>query len=92
MPINVEVGAIANAIVWPTLIGILLIWYRRSIAEFLKDLAPKISKFSAGPISVDLNNATGIEPKWTGPGPMDLRQTGLMDVGGSARSELLDQI
>jgi hypothetical protein len=92
MDITLDIAVLANAIVWPMLIGILVVYYRQQIGQFLKEVTPNISRVSLGPIAFDLNNTKGFEPSWTvpgAPGGTDLRHTAII---GDQAKELFAQI
>jgi len=86
-----DVAAIITAVVWPVVIGILIVRYRHNIRPFLKDVSKRISKFSIGPGSIDLAEAKGLEPDWKMGVDMDVRQTGISGFPSYA-SKLVEQI
>lgn len=90
--LNIDVGALANAIVWPTFAAVLLVKYRHDIASFLRNLLKdvRLSKLSFGSLSAEFATTRGIEPNW-GIGPADLRQTDVSNFG-DYRSDLIAQI
>ena len=58
-----ELAALACALAWPILVGVLLIVYRKGIQKFLEQLIPRLTGFSAGPFSIELGEAKAIEPE-----------------------------
>ncbi len=58
-----ELAALAGALAWPILVGVLLIVYRKGIQKFLEQLIPRLTGFSAGPFSIELGEAKAIEPE-----------------------------
>jgi hypothetical protein len=89
--VNLDVAAIANAIVWPVLVGIVIIRYRNNIGEFLKNVTPRINKLSVGPVSLELENTTGFTPQWEAFGNFNFMQTGIAGFQ-SVAPDLLNQI
>ena len=95
MAVDVDVAALASALVWPTVIVILLIAYRKRIGDFIKEVSSssRVSKFTIGfsSLSIELAEAKRFEPAWTTIGGGDFRQTAI-SVGGSYVDELLNQL
>jgi hypothetical protein len=90
LDINLEIAEITNAIIWPILIGILILKYGKQIRSFLKEITPRINKFSVGPVSLELAETKGFEPKWAGRGLTD--DVSLTNISGSYLPILLNEM
>ena len=85
-----DIVAVAGALAWPVLLGLLLVVYRKDIREFARKIAPAIQGVTLGPVSFQFATANGEEP-FLGSQTIDLRNSPLAAaqvLSSSAGSEL----
>jgi hypothetical protein len=96
MQITVDVAALARAVLWPLIAVAVLMAYRKSIAETLMSIAPKIKSIKVGDFSIDLASVEARElrePGWSG-GAVDLRHAGRAnaDISDSTLMTFVSQV
>jgi hypothetical protein len=82
MQITVDLAALARAVLWPLIAVAVLMAYRKSIADTLTSIGPKIKSIKVGEFSIDLASVEARElrePGWSG-GAVDLRHAGRADA------------
>ena len=96
MDITVDVAALASAVLWPTIIVVVLLAYQKSIPEALKSIWPRIKSVTLGGVSVELASIEARElrePGWSG-GTVDLRHAGqgASDINDSTLATFILQV
>lgn len=74
MTTTLDIAALISALLWPTVLLVVLLLYRRQIPVFVEGIAARITKFEFGGFSLELAKATPFVPDWSA-GKLDLRHT-----------------
>ncbi len=74
MNISLDIAALASAILYPLVLLIVLILFRKEIPAFIKSLSGRLTGLSFAGISLDLAKAEAFSPNWVVQGALDLRQ------------------
>jgi len=82
-----------EVLIWPVLTLIILWIYRNPIKEFIKKIAPRISKISLFGITLELSKTKEFKPSWILSDNMDIRQlTAAIDFQDSYTMTLMNTI
>ena len=80
-------------LIWPVITLIILWVYRKPIKEFIKNIAPKISKISLFGITLELSKTKELKPSWTPEDNIDFRKlTAAINFNDSYTHTLMDTI
>ncbi|MBI0397450.1 hypothetical protein [Cyclobacterium marinum] len=74
MNITLDIAALASAILYPLVILIVFILFRKEIPLLIKSLTGRLTGLSFAGISLDLAKAEEFSPNWLAQGALDLRQ------------------
>ncbi|MDO6439079.1 hypothetical protein Q4534_16785 [Cyclobacterium sp. 1_MG-2023] len=74
MNINLDIAALASAILYPLVLLIVFILFRKEIPALIKSLSGRLTGLSIAGISLDLAKAEAFSPNWVAQGALDLRQ------------------
>jgi len=76
LSVTLDVAATLNALIWPLVALVLLLWFRDRIPDLLKDLAGRITKVDFAGLRLELAKATSMTPQYESPAArLDLRNT-----------------
>ncbi len=87
MDITYDVAAIISAIVWPLIIVIVLLAYRKNILAIL----PYVKKVSFAGLTIELAEVKAFSPRWS-MGSIDVRQMKGVDIDKSYVQYFIDQL
>jgi hypothetical protein len=80
------------ALLWPLVVAVILILYRKEIPELLKRLLKNVSKVEFGGVSIELETAKEFVPDFSA-GALDLRRAGQsIEVNDSTAKNFLNQL
>src|SRR5262245_59986776 len=72
---TLDIAAVISAVLWPLVVLVVLLMYRRKIPLWIKELSGRVTKLEFAGISLELAKATPFVPQWSGvAGALDLRQ------------------
>ena len=63
--VNLDIAALIGALSWPIAIVVILVVFRKVIADLSKSLASNITKLELAGISLELARAKGFAPEWS---------------------------
>jgi hypothetical protein len=67
MTIDLDIAAILSAILWPVVVLIILLAYRKRIPTLVEGMTSRVTKLEFAGISVELAVAKPFVPEWSGP-------------------------
>jgi hypothetical protein len=74
MNISLDIAALASAILYPLVLLIIFILFRKEIPTLIKSLSGRLTGLSFAGFSLDLAKAEAFSPNWVAQGALDLRQ------------------
>lgn len=85
MDINFDIAASINAILWPIVLLIVLLAFRKTVPGLVEGLAKRVTKLELPGISFELAEAKSFTPEWSAtPNMLDLRNSAVaMEVTDS---------
>lgn len=94
MDISLDIAGILAAVMWPIVILVGLLVFRRNLPELGRQVADRVTKLEVVGISLDLAQAKAFAPEWTGgPGAIDLRhQAASIQINDSTQGAFIAQI
>src|ERR1039457_5528769 len=73
--VSLDIAAMLNALLWPTVLFVIFIKFRKEIPALLKGVAGRIKKLEFWGVSIELGVAKAFVPNWSeATGALDLRQ------------------
>ena len=88
-----DVAAILRAVLWPSVVLLLLIVYYNKIPDLIRGVAGRVTKLQFSGISIDLASAKPFAPDWSSPNALDLRNNATaLQVTDSTAGTFLDQL
>lgn len=66
--------SLIEVLIWPIITLILIWFFRKPIKEFIKKIAPRVSKLSAFGITLELSKTKELKPSWILSDNMDIRR------------------
>lgn len=92
--VNLDIAAVVGALSWPIAVGIILVAFRKVIADLSKTLARNITKLELAGISLELATAKGFAPEWSSvAGALDLsHKASAMQVQDSTARTFLEEL
>lgn len=88
-----DIIRLIEVLIWP-IIALLILWFfRKPIKEFIKKIAPRVSKLSAFGITLELSKTKELKPSWLLPNNTDIRRlTPAVDFQDSYTMTLMNTI
>ena len=74
LSISLDIAALLHALVWPIVILVIALIYRKEIPVFIKSIGSRLSKLEFAGLSIELAKAKAFVPDWSA-GALDLRHT-----------------
>lgn len=92
--VNLDIAATVSAVLWPTVLLVVLIAYRKRIPAFVEGLASRVRKLELPGFSLELAVAKPFIPDWSGsPSALDLRHSATaIEVNDSTARTFLTQL
>ncbi|MGF1614660.1 MAG: hypothetical protein ACFCVA_12330 [Gammaproteobacteria bacterium] len=94
MTINLDISAVLSAVLWPVVVLVILLAYRKKVPALVNGLASRVTKLEFAGVSLELAVARPFVPEWSGPpGALDLRHKATaIQVNDSTASTFLTQL
>jgi hypothetical protein len=92
LSITVDIAAFLSALIWPIVLLVVFLTYRKQFPALVNGLASRLSKLEFGGVSIELAKATEFTPDWSAEA-FDLRQrAAAMQVNDSTVGTFLTQL
>lgn len=90
MTVTLDIAHVLNAILWPLVVLVALLVYRKYLPQLVGGLVSRINKLEIAGVSLELAKATPFVPEWS---ELDLRQKATpMQIMDSTRRSFLAQL
>jgi hypothetical protein len=87
-----DIAALLSAIIWPVVLLVIALTYRKEIPGLVKGIAGRLSKLEFAGVSIELAKAKEFVPDWSA-GALDLRQKATaIEVNDSTAKTFLEQL
>lgn len=94
MTINLDIASVLSAVLWPVVVLVILLVFRKRIPALVEGVASRVTKLEFAGISLELAVAKPFVPEWSGPpGALDLRHRATaMQVNDSTARTFIAQL
>jgi hypothetical protein len=97
LSITLDVAVLLHALIWPLVLLVIFLTYRKQIPTLVKAIARRVSKLEFGGVSIELAKAKAFAPDWSeAAGGLDLRRKAVaLEINdsytGTFRAQLMEE-